>query len=58
MGSSGWLFNDAASNETSGLVVRVSGYRSRGPGFDSRLLPDFLRSRGSGTGSTQPREDN
>jgi hypothetical protein len=21
-------------------------------------LPDFLRSRGSGTGSTQPREDN
>jgi hypothetical protein len=29
-----------------GLVVRVSGY------------PDFLKSSGSGTGSTQPREDN
>jgi hypothetical protein len=29
-----------------GLVVRVPGYRSWGPGFDS------------GTGSTQPREDN
>jgi hypothetical protein len=33
-----------------GLVVRVPGYRSRGPGF--------LRSSGSGTGSTQPRECN
>ena len=33
-----------------GLVVRVSGYRYRGPGFD------FLSSSGSGTGSTQPRE--
>jgi hypothetical protein len=41
-----------------GLVVRVSGYRSIGPEFDSRLLPDFLRSCGSGTGSTQPCEDN
>jgi hypothetical protein len=27
-------------------------------GFDSRALPDFLRSSGSGTGSTQPREYN
>jgi hypothetical protein len=33
-----------------GLVIRVPGYRSRGS--------DFLRSSGSGTGSTQPREDN
>jgi hypothetical protein len=41
-----------------GLVVRVPGYRSRGPGFNSPVLPDFLRSSGSGTGSTQPREDN
>jgi hypothetical protein len=24
-----------------GLVVRVSGYRSRGPGFDSRLFQIF-----------------
>jgi hypothetical protein len=35
-----------------GLVVRVPGYRSRGPGFDS------LRSSVSGTESTQTREDN
>jgi hypothetical protein len=35
-----------------GVVVRVPGYRSRGP------VPDFLRSSGSGTGSTQPREYN
>jgi hypothetical protein len=33
-----------------GLVVRVPGYRSRGPGF--------LRNSGSGTGSTQPHEYN
>jgi hypothetical protein len=25
------------------LVGRVPGYRSRGPGFDSPALPDFLR---------------
>ena len=37
-----------------GLVVRVSGYRYRGPGFDPPALPDFLSSSGSGTGSTQP----
>jgi hypothetical protein len=36
-------------------VVRVSGYRSR---VRFPVLPHFLRSRGSGTGSTQPREDN
>jgi hypothetical protein len=44
-----------------GLVVRVSSYRSRGPGFDSRpyqIFSDNLNSRGSGTGSTQPRENN
>jgi hypothetical protein len=41
------------------LVVRVPGYR-----LDSEAqvrfpaLPDFLRSSGSGTGSTQPREYN
>jgi len=38
------------------LVVRVSGYRYRGRGFDPQALPDFLSSSGSGTGSTQPRE--
>jgi hypothetical protein len=41
-----------------GLVVRVLGYRSRGPGFDSRALPEKKISSGSGTGSTQPREYN
>jgi hypothetical protein len=39
-----------------GLVVRVLGYRSGGPGS----IPGTTRkkSSGSGTGSTQPREYN
>jgi hypothetical protein len=33
-------------------MVRVPGYRSRGPG----LIPGATRGSGSGTGTTQPRE--
>jgi hypothetical protein len=49
--------NVKLANRLCGLVVRVPGYRSevrvRFP-----ALPDFLKSSGSGTGSTQPRDDN
>jgi hypothetical protein len=43
-----------------GLVVRVPVYRSKGPEVRVRFpaLPNFLRSTGSGTGATQPREYN
>jgi hypothetical protein len=39
-----------------GLVVRVPGYRSGGPGSISGTTRK--KSSGSGTGSTQPREYN
>ena len=44
-----------------GIVVNTFDCHPRGPGFDSRLYPRIFsggRSIGSGTGSTQPREDN
>ena len=42
-----------------GIVVSMSDYYPRVPGFDSRLYPRNCSGNiGSGTGSTQPREDN
>jgi hypothetical protein len=40
---------------SSGQISRLQSQRSR---VRVPALPDFLRSSGSGTGSTQPREDN
>jgi hypothetical protein len=39
------------------IIIIVPGYRSRGPGFDSRTTI-FSEKYGSGTESTQPREYN
>jgi hypothetical protein len=47
-----------AYNRLCGLVIKVSGYRYRGPGSIPGATRFFLRSSGSGTGSTQPRDDN
>jgi hypothetical protein len=38
------------SDHLLGLVVRVPGYRSRGPRLRFQALPDFLRNSGSKTG--------
>jgi hypothetical protein len=42
---------------TGGPVVRLPGYRSKSPGL-IHCATDFLRSSGSGTGSTKAREYN
>jgi hypothetical protein len=41
-------FRSEFGDRLCGLVVRVSGDRSRGPGVLFPALPDFLRSSGSG----------
>jgi hypothetical protein len=41
-----------------GPLVRVPAYKSRGPGSIPGDTKFFLRNSGSGTGSTQPRDDN
>jgi hypothetical protein len=53
------LFNDAFSMKTTVSVVWWSGFLAIDPEVVVRFptLPDFLRNSGSGTGSTQPRED-
>jgi hypothetical protein len=52
-----WLRKGISGDRLCGLVGRVPGYRSGGPG-SIPALPDFLRSSDSGTESTQPREYN
>jgi hypothetical protein len=54
----GWIkpHNEELLDHLGGLVVRVLGYRSGGPGS----IPGTTRkkSNGPGTGSTQPRDYN
>jgi hypothetical protein len=52
----GQALEEERKKDLCGLVVRVTGYRSGGPGS----IPDTTKknSSGSGTGSTQPREYN
>jgi hypothetical protein len=49
------LLCDLLLDRLYGLVVRVLGYRSGGPGS---ILGTTKKSNGSGTGYTQPREYN
>jgi hypothetical protein len=51
-----FYLSDTHFDRLCGLVVRVLGYRSGGPGFDYRHYQK--KSSGSGTGFTQPREYN
>ena len=49
----------AAIDRPFGIAVSMTDCHPRGPGFDSRLYPrNFSGIYGSGTWSTQPREDN
>jgi hypothetical protein len=50
-------YNGMSTYRLCGLVVSVPGYRSK-VRVQFLALPDFLRSSGSGTVSSQPREYN
>jgi hypothetical protein len=50
--------SDSVFDRLCGLVVKVPDYRFRGPCSIPGATRFFLRSSGSGTGSTQPRDDN
>jgi hypothetical protein len=54
------LINFASEHLRTASVVQWSEFLATDPEVRVRFpaLPNFLRSRGSGTGSTQPREDN
>jgi hypothetical protein len=54
----GFQFYTSVNDRLCGLVVRVPGYRCRGLWVRFPALPDLLRNSGSGTESTQPRDDN
>jgi hypothetical protein len=41
-----WILRAVRSDRLCGLVVRVYGYRSRGPGFDSRRFQMFWEAVG------------
>jgi hypothetical protein len=58
VGRSLYSLVECSSDRLCGLVVTFPGYRSRDPLVRFPRLPDFLRSSGAGTGSTQPHGDN
>jgi hypothetical protein len=55
-GAIGWFSISTIFDRLCGLVARVLGYRSGGPGSIPGTTKE--KSSGSGTGSTHPREYN